>query len=50
MNSLVETFGEAAAQGMILRVECGCGRTEYFVAKDIARHWGSEQELFPQTR
>lgn len=45
MDSLVKTFGDAAEQGMILRVECECGRTEYFVAKDIARHWGKRTPI-----
>lgn len=41
----MKTFGEAARHGMILRVECGCGRMEYFVAKDIARHWGKDTPI-----
>lgn len=45
MTDSVKTFGEAADRGMIIRVECGCGRSEYFIAKDIARYWGREKPV-----
>jgi hypothetical protein len=40
MQKQVEAFGDAATLGMIFRVECACGRTEYFDAKGLARVWG----------
>ena len=45
MEKQVQTFGEAASYGMIFRVECGCGRSEYFIAKDLARVWGKHRPI-----
>lgn len=45
MTKTVETFGDAAERGMIFRVECACGRTEYFDAKDLARVWGRARPI-----
>jgi hypothetical protein len=45
MPKPVETFGDAAELGMIFRVECACGRTEYFDAKDLVRVWGKTRPI-----
>jgi hypothetical protein len=45
MPKPIETFGDAAEYGMIFRVECACGRTEYFDAKDLARVWGKARAI-----
>jgi hypothetical protein len=45
MPKEVHSFGDAADQSMIIRVECGCGRIEYFVAKDVARVWGKRRAI-----
>jgi hypothetical protein len=45
MPKPIETFGDAAELGMIFRVECACGRTEYFDAEDVARVWGRAQPI-----
>lgn len=45
MPKPVETVGEAAGRGMVLRIECACGKTEYFLACDIVKVWGSNRRL-----
>jgi hypothetical protein len=45
MKTPMETVGEAAARGMVLRVECACGRTKYFIACDIVKVWGQNRRL-----
>ena len=45
MQKPVDTIGEAARRGMALRVECACGKTEYFLACDIVKVWGSRRKL-----
>ena len=41
----VETFGEAAGRGMVLRVECACGRTEYFLASELVKFWRPTRKI-----
>ena len=45
MSAQVQTFGDAAERGMIFRVECACGRIEYFHSKDLARVWGKARPI-----
>ena len=45
MSKPVETFGEAAGRGMVLRVECVCGKTEYFMAHDLAKFWKPARKI-----
>ena len=45
MQRPVDTVGEAARRGMALRVECACGKTEYFLACDIVKIWGKHRKL-----
>ena len=45
MQNPVKTVGEAAGRGMVLRVECACGKTEYFLACDIVKVWGKSRKL-----
>ncbi len=45
MQNPVKTVGEAAGRGMVLRVECACGKTEYFLACDIVKVWGKNRRL-----
>jgi hypothetical protein len=45
MGKEVETFGEAAGRGMVLRVECACGRTEYFLASELVKFWRPARKI-----
>jgi hypothetical protein len=45
MGEQVLTFGDAAERSMVFRVECGCGRGEYFHSKDLARVWGKRRRI-----
>jgi hypothetical protein len=45
MRIEVKTVGEAARRGMALRVECACGKTEYFLACDIVKVWNENRRL-----
>lgn len=35
MTQIIRTIGQAARHGMLLRVECTCGATAYFMAADV---------------
>ncbi len=45
MDDSAQTFGEAASQNMLLRVECTCGQVAYFMARDAAKFWGNHRKV-----